>query len=160
MTVAGQQLGVASLLDNPSTVHHHDDVGVLDGGKTMRNAQRGAPIHQGFQGILHQPLALGVEGAGGFVQDQNGRVLQDRAGNGQSLTLTAAQTASPFADHEIVAALLGQDELVGIRGAGRRLDLGVSGPGAAEAQVVADGLVEQNRLLRDDGDLTPQVPGE
>ena len=38
-------------------------------------------------------LALGVEGAGGFVEQQDRRVFQEGAGDGDALALTAGKGA-------------------------------------------------------------------
>jgi hypothetical protein len=50
---------------------------------------RGAAFHQMFERILHQPLAFGVERAGRFVEQQDRRIAQQRAGNGDALALAA-----------------------------------------------------------------------
>jgi len=49
-------------------VHYRNAVGILHRGQTMRDDQRGAPLHELRQGLLDQVFALSVEGAGGFVQ--------------------------------------------------------------------------------------------
>ena len=55
------------------------------------------------QRALHQHLGFGVEMGSGLVQDQDGRVFQQRARDGKPLALAAAQLRSPFADDRIVA---------------------------------------------------------
>jgi hypothetical protein len=59
--------------------------------------------HQVLQGILHQALALGVEGAGGLVQQQQRRVAQDGAGHGDALALAAGQAHAALAEEGVVA---------------------------------------------------------
>ena len=62
--------------------------------------------HQRLQGGLNQPLGTGVERAGGLVQDQDARVLQDDAGDGDALLLAAGELVAALADDGVVA--LGQ----------------------------------------------------
>jgi hypothetical protein len=47
------------------------------------------PLHGRVQRGLHHALALGVQRAGGFVQQQQRRVLQHGAGDGDALALPA-----------------------------------------------------------------------
>ena len=58
--------------------------------------------------LLHQPLGLGVERRGGLVQDQDRRVLQDRAGDRDPLALAAGEPAAALADHGVVAVAAGR----------------------------------------------------
>ena len=59
--------------------------------------------HQRRQGGLDQPLGLGVQGGGRFVQDQDARVLQDGAGDGDALLLAAGELVAALADDGVVA---------------------------------------------------------
>ena len=55
----------------------------------------------------HQDLALVVQGAGGLVQDQDGRVLQEDAGDGDALLLAAGELDAALTDIGVVAILQG-----------------------------------------------------
>ena len=48
-------------------------------------------------------LVLGVEVAGGLVEDHDGRVLQQHAGDGQALLLAAGEAVAPLADDRVEA---------------------------------------------------------
>ena len=62
---------------------------------------------------LMRGLGLDVERAGRLVEDQDRRVLEDGAGDGEALALAARQRGAALADDEVVAAgLLGEDEVV------------------------------------------------
>ena len=108
LAAAGQQLGVAPLLDHPPLRQHHDPVGVADGGEPVGDHQGGAVArraepHERLEGALHLALALGVEGAGGLVEDQDGRVLEEGAGDGEALPLAAREQRPLLADLGVVA---------------------------------------------------------
>ena len=55
----------------------------------MGDGHGGTGLHQSLQGILYQALALGVEGRGGFVEDEDRGILQDGTGDADALTLSA-----------------------------------------------------------------------
>jgi hypothetical protein len=62
-----------------STTFHQDDdpIGLAHRSEPMGNDQRGAVLHQVFQRRLHQTLAFGIQRAGGFIEEQYRRVLED-----------------------------------------------------------------------------------
>ena len=91
-----------------------------------------------------------------FVEDQDRRVLQQRARNRQPLALAARQPLAALADRRLVAVGLRGDEVVRVGGAGRGLDLLRGGARRAVGDVAGDGVVEQHRLLRHDADLRAQ----
>ncbi len=77
------------------------------------------PSHQAVQCLQHQALALRVQRAGGLVQNQDGRVAQDGAGDGHALPLPAGQLHAAFADPRLIALRKGADKIVGVGLAGR-----------------------------------------
>ena len=72
---ACDQLRVRALLHQAAFVEHQHLVGVFDGGQAMRDDQCGAVRHEVFQGVLHQAFGFVVECGGGFVEDQQRRVI-------------------------------------------------------------------------------------
>ena len=52
--VRREQLGVASVLDDPALVQHVDAVDVLDRGQPVRDHQRGLALHQHVDALLDQ----------------------------------------------------------------------------------------------------------
>ena len=63
----------------------------------------GAAGQRGRQRLLHERLVLGVEVAGGLVEHDDGRVLQQHPGDGQALLLAAGQPVAALADDRVVA---------------------------------------------------------
>ena len=70
------QLAMSAHRHQAPLVDDRDALGVLDRGQPMGDDQRGTPGHQAGQCLLDQVFALRVEGAGGFVQQQDRRVHQ------------------------------------------------------------------------------------
>ena len=75
---------------------------------------------------MDQRLALGVDLAGELVEDQDARVAQDGAGQGDPLLLAAGQLGAGLADARLVALGQLQDEVVGEGPLGGFLDLSAS----------------------------------
>src|SRR5262245_40436887 len=67
---AGHQLGMRAAVDDAAGLEHDDAVGALHGGQAMGDHESGAVLHCGFERGLHHALALGVERAGGLVEQQ------------------------------------------------------------------------------------------
>ncbi len=76
-------------------VENNDHVCVLNGAQTVCDGEHGTVCHDFIQRILHQFLRDGVKRTGGFVKNQDRRILEDCAGNGNTLFLSAAQQ-EPF----------------------------------------------------------------
>ena len=102
-------------------------------------------------------FTLGVEGAGGFVQQQDRRVDQQGAGDGQALALAAGEALATFAKVGLVAVGHLQDEVVGVGNTRGGFHLGGGGGRVAVADVVLDAAEEQRRALGHQSEMAPQV---
>jgi hypothetical protein len=91
------QLGVATDFRDSTPVDDDDAIRVLDAGDPMSDQQDGPSPHEPGERLLDEELALGVEVRGGLVEDQDGRVSQERASDGESLGLAARQPDPAFA---------------------------------------------------------------
>ena len=93
-------------LDDAALVHHQDAVAGEHGREPVRDHDGGALLHQPRERVLHQRLAFGIERGGRLVEQQERRVAQDRARNGDALALAAGQRDAAFADRgvELLAA--------------------------------------------------------
>src|SRR6266851_8119685 len=89
--VLGQQLGMTAALGDAAAIEHDDLVGVDDGGEPMRDHHGGAAAAHLFQRALDLLLGAGVERAGRLVEQEDMRVLEDRAGDRHTLLLAARQ---------------------------------------------------------------------
>jgi len=143
--------------NNPALIQHDDQVGVKNRREPVRDANCGAAFHQFIKRGLHRAFGFGVERAGGLVQNQNRRVLQNGAGDGQALALAAGKGNPFFADDGVEAVGLLHDEFVGEGVFGGGDDFLARRAQPAQLDVPADGVVEQNIFLRDDGDLIAQI---
>ncbi len=103
-------------------------------------------------------LAFQIDLAGGFVEDQNRRIAQDRPSKRNPLPLAAREAVAAGSDHRLVSVgKLLFDEAIRVGLPSRLDDLLVRRVRCAVANVVVDRVIEQQRLLRDQPDLTPQI---
>ena len=107
---------------------------------------------RGWSAALDEPLARGVERRGRLVEDQDARILQEHPGDREPLLLASGHPVATLADDGVVAVGEVDDPLVDERRTRGRLELSVGGVRAGVEEVLADGRVEQVRLLRDHAD--------
>ena len=82
----------------------------------MGDDEARAALQRGGQRLLHERLVLGVEVAGGLVEDDDGRVLQEHAGDGQALLLAAREAVAALADERVEPVGQRGDHVVDPRG--------------------------------------------
>ena len=100
---------------------------------------------------------VAVQGGGGLVEDDDRRVFQYGAGDGDALALTAGQCETGFADLGVPPLGSAVDDLVDAGGQGGGADLLTRGVWPGEADVVFDGAGEQVDVLEHDRDAADQV---
>ena len=98
-------------------------VGIFDGGQTVRDDDGGAAMGEFFQAVLDHLLGRVVEGARCFVEDEDRRVLQEDARNGDTLLLTAGELDAAFTDEGVEAFRQGFDVFENVRTARGIFDL-------------------------------------
>ena len=146
------QLGMLALLGDMAAVEHEDAVAIDDAGQAVRQDERRAALHQPVERFLDHRLVLGIDGGQGLVEHQDRRVAQQRAGDGHPLALAAGELDALFADDGRVALRQALDEVVNVGGPGRVLHLLARGARPAEADILLDRAVEQERVLVHDRD--------
>ena len=80
---------VGADLHDGALIHQHDHVRRADGGKTVGNEEDRASTERFEQVVADLALGAGIQGAGGFIEDQHPGVLQHRSGQGHTLALAA-----------------------------------------------------------------------
>ena len=109
--------------DDAAGVDDEDLVGVLDRREAVGDHDRGAPGESDAERLLHERFGLGVEVAGGFVEDHDRRVLQQQPRDGEALLLAARQPVAALADDGVVAVGQRRDHVVDARLAARLVEL-------------------------------------
>jgi hypothetical protein len=122
----------------------------------MCDHEGGATFHHLFERGLHLGLGCGVEGAGGFVEDQDRRILQQRARDRHALTLAAGERAATFADAGLQTFGLVLDEIEGLGALACRTQLLVGRVRLSDPEILRNRTVEQQDLLKDDADVAAE----
>ena len=145
-----------AILDHPALVDGDDAVALADGREAMRNDDDGAPPHDLAHIFLDDAFALVIEGTGRLVKNENARIGDQGAGDGDALALPAREACAALADHRVVAVGQFQDEVMGTRQFRGRDDLIDRSPRIGQGNVLTDAAVEQHIVLQNDTDLPPE----
>ena len=121
-------------------------------------APRTHPAHSGLYPVLRRA----VDGTGRVVEDEDPRIREKRASDGDPLPLSAGEHHAPLADDRLVAPLQASDELVGFCLSGAALDLALGHLSAgAKGDVLPNRSRKEEHILLDGRDLRAersQVP--
>src|ERR1043166_796455 len=152
-----EQFLVRSALAQLALVHDENPVGALDGGEAMRNDQGSAAFHQPRQRLAHAKLGFRVNARRGLVQNQEARVVGQRAGETDELFLAGGKAVAALAHRlrEPFGKLTHELEQVDLPGG--LLHRFFFDPLRSEADIRVDGAGEKIRILQDDSKVPPQI---
>ena len=95
----------SSVLDHAPMLEHEDARGIADRGEAVRDHEGGAALHHFVERGIDLGLGDGIERAGRLIENQDRRILQQRARDRQPLPLAAGQHAPALAGIGVEAAL-------------------------------------------------------
>jgi len=87
--VFGHELLMSAHLHDLPVVNDSDSRRVLDGGETVGDDDGGPSLPGLVQSLLHDLLALSVQGRRGFVKEENFGVADQGPGDGHALLLAS-----------------------------------------------------------------------
>ena len=121
---------MVAAFDDAAGFDDQDLFGAANGRESMGDDERGAAAHQVAQPFLDQGLGFGIEAGRGFVENQDARIGQNRAGDGDALLLAAGELDAAFADDGVVGfwKALGKFVDAGDAARGENFLLGGIGP--------------------------------
>lgn len=122
----------------------------------MRNHQGRTIAGDVLELRLYGLLGVRIQRGGGFVEDKDGGVFKDGAGDGDTLFFTAREFQATLADHGVVAVREALDEVVNTGRACGGDDVLLAGVRTAIGNVVGNRIVEEHRILRHDADRAAQ----
>ena len=137
-----------ALLAHLTMFHHHDQIGIGNGGQAVRNGDHRPPLPHFTQRILNVALGLGVQRARRLVQNQDAGVLQQGPRDADPLLFSARQFQPAFTDLGIVAIGQRHHKVMDLGRPRRLLDLFARRIRVAVGNVVIDRVVEQHGILR------------
>ena len=140
-------------LHDASLIEHADFIGILNCGKPVGDNQRGSALGQIVKRPLNSGLGHGIQRGSRFVQNQDGWIFQKNPGNGNPLLLSAGEQCAPFAHIGIEAMGHRHDVIIDLCLLSRFRNLLRGGVWLAVADVLEDGVREQEHILLDDADV-------
>ncbi len=109
------------------------------------------------EGLGDELFGVGVEGGGGFVEDEDGGFGEEGSGDSEALALAAGEVGAAFGDFGVEGLGEFLDEIQCAGELGCVGDLRGGGVGAAVRDVFGDGGGEHEVFLEDEGDVFSQV---
>ena len=140
------ELVVRATLSDAAVFQHENLVGLADGAEPVRDDKRRATDHQPFKRLLNEPLGGGVDTGGGFIENQNRRIGQQRARDADALFLAHTKLHAAFAHACFVALVQRTNELMTIRGARGCFNGRVIGIEFAVLNIFANGSIEEEGI--------------
>ena len=90
----GVQLGRAALLGHNSARQHHHLIRTSYGAHPVGDDEDGFVFYQPGQSLLNGSFVLHIQTGSCLVQQDDGRILQEGAGDGNALTLATGKSAA------------------------------------------------------------------
>jgi len=137
-------------------VQDQNPVGALDGGKPVRDGERSSAFHQPFQGLPDAMFGFRVDTGSRFIQDQEARVMSQRASEADQLLLAGGISRAALMDGLFKAVGKCPDEIEQVHLLRGCLHLLV-GYERAETDIRCDGAGEQIGVLKNDGEMAAQI---
>src|SRR5271170_7359354 len=148
---------MGALFAKAAFVEDEDARSVLNGAQAMRDDEGGAAGEEAVERFANLQLGFCVDARGGFVEDEEARIVSERARKANELALadgecrtalvdvgvhTFWECANKFAEADFVDGFLNRRAIDSRR---------------AEAHVGFDGSGEKKRVLQDDAELLAEI---
>src|SRR5260370_5701885 len=112
--------------------------------------------HQIRQGLLNQTLRLGIEFRRRLIENQNRRILEERPSYRKPLALAPTQALPSLAQNGLISLGHSCDEVMCKSSPSCRIYALLAHAGLAVTNVVPDRVIEKDRFLCHDSDLSTQ----
>ena len=135
-------------VDYIALIQDDDLIAVADRGKAMCNDDAGdAARNDRIDDFIFGP---GIKGGGGFIKNDDSRILRKDAGNFNPLALTAGEVAAAFNQHMPVTVRPGDDILMDLRVFRRKNHFKIFDGVVPHLDVVCDGVLKEDDILVND----------
>src|SRR5262245_58045882 len=153
MAFGFHQVGMCAELGDAASVENDDVVALAQGAEAMRDHQRRAALHGSLHGRENLVLSVRVDRSCRIVQEQDRRVEEHGAGDGQSLTLADGEVEATLPQDGVKTVWQIGDEVISSGNACSLLDLSERCFRMAKGDVGGNGVAEEKRLLEDEADV-------
>ena len=146
-----------TVLADPSRLQHDDPIEIAQARQPVCDCDDGSAAHQAIQCLADGFLRIAVERRGCFIEQKNWRILEERAGNADTLPLPGRQLYAPVADNRCNALRQIFDEVAAVGRDDRLMHVRIGGVWPTVADVLHDRAVKKGYVLWNDGDGGPQA---
>ena len=143
LSLLGEQLIVVAALDDLTLLQYQNSLCIPDGGKAVGDDKDRAARHQTVHTLFDQFFRAGINGTGGFIQDQHRRIGHRGAGNGQELTLALGKASAVVRDPCVIPIGQMADKGIGVGKLCRGADFLVGGIQLTVADIIRNGSGEK-----------------
>lgn len=150
------QLIVGSMLYQPSIVKDEDLVCIYNCTEAVGDHNNRLTFHQFGNRLLNQDFIFRVKGCCCFVKQDNRRIFQQSASDGNTLALTAGKSAAVFTENRLIPVRHLPDKFITIGGFGRGNHLIVRCVWIAKTDIVHNRIIEQGHILEHNKKLNEQ----
>jgi len=144
-------------LNNASLVQNQNVITHIQVKQSMCDHHDGMILAQHTQRLQDNPLGKSIEMYGRFIQDENRCVFEEGACKRDALPLASTQAQALLANARLVAIGQRLHELMQLRLLGCGHHLLECSPWPGQQQVLANGCIEEIRVLFDDADQAVEV---
>ena len=132
-------------------------VGIDDGGESMGNDEGDAVYQQGAGRFLDAGFGEVIHRGSSFVEDQDARISEQGAREGDQLSLANRQLDAALVDIGVVAFRQRFDEVRHVDDASHGAHFFIGGAGVPESDILPNGPREEEGILRNDAHLPSQA---
>ena len=93
-----EQLLMRAFFAQAALVEDENAVRMLDGAQAMRDHERCAPFEQAVERLANHEFGFRVHAGGGFIQNQELRIVRERAGEADELPLAHGERRAALGD--------------------------------------------------------------
>src|SRR5215467_15966020 len=122
----------------------------------MRDDERGPAFHDLVERAHDFRFGIGIECARGFIENENRRIFEKRAGDRQALTFTPRERTAALADIVREAVELAFDEVESLRTLDGVTHFSFRRVSLPDLQIFRDRTVKQQRFLENHANISPQ----
>ena len=148
---------MAAALEQASVVQNVDHIRISDGRETVCNDDRRAVFRKLIECLLYFLLRLGIKGRCRFIKNDDRRILEEDASDGDTLLLPAGKLHAALADLRLIAIRKLSDEIIRRCQTCGLFDLLLGRVLTAICDILCDGIPEEEDILLHDTDLSSEV---
>ena len=144
-------------LDDSALVKNHNNVGILNGGKSVGDNEYRSALHKTVHTCGNYRFGSGVYARRCFVKNQNGRVCNRRTGNCDKLSLSLRKTCTVGGEHRVISLRQMADKVICVYKLCRRNYFFVRCIESAVTDVICNRTREQMCFLKHHAERTAEV---